>query len=81
MVLKITQNFYNKRDQTKPEPFHLLVAEQMGDLIKDGVTVKYAILCKKMKLFCEFAQRVVSLRGKSPFFRVSIFRKVVHTAL
>ena len=44
MVLKISQNFYNKRDQTKPEPLHLLVAEQMGDLIKDGETVKYANL-------------------------------------
>ena len=60
---------------------YLLDAEQMGDLIKDREKVKYATLCKKMKSFCVFSQRVVSLWGKSPFFRVSIFRKVVHTAL
>ena len=60
---------------------YLLDAEQMGDLIKDREKVKYATLCKKWKSFFVFTQRVVSLWGKSPFFRVSIFRKVVHTAL
>ena len=71
MVLKISQNFYNKRDQTKPEPLHLLVAEQMGDLIKDGETVKYAILCKKNEIILW----VCSARSFSPG-EITIFQSL-----